>query len=352
MADEPALDLRDAVTAGGEKGLLGIALHPEFAANRKLYLRYSAPPRSGTPSGYSHTFVLAEFRATADGRSIRRDTERTVIEIPEPQANHNAGDLAFGPDGYLYVAVGDGGGANDRGGGHVEDWYDGVAGGNGQDVAENLLGSLLRLDVDARDGDRPYGVPDDNPLVGREGLDEHYAWGLRNPWRLAFDGDDLYVADVGQDRYEEVNLVERGGNYGWNVKEGTRCFGGDSCPDRTPDEVRGGEPLVDPIVAYPNARFKEAAVGGVAVVGGGVYRGDAIPGLEGAYVFGDLQADGQLFVARRPDGDGQWPTRTLPLTEAGRLTRLFSFARDADGELYVLGVGSRGGGVHRLVPAG
>jgi glucose/arabinose dehydrogenase len=353
VANEPALDLRDAVTAGGERGLLGIALHPEFADNRRLYLRYSTPARAGTPDGYSHTFVLAEFRATEDGTHIRRDTERTLLEIPEPQGNHNAGDLAFGPDGYLYVAVGDGGGAGDRGDGHVDDWYDAVGGGNGQDVTENRLGSLLRIDVDATTDDRPYAVPDDNPLVGRDGLDEHYAWGLRNPWRLSFDGDDCFVADVGQNRYEEVNLVERGGNYGWNVREGTHCFDANDCPDRTPDAVRGGEPLVDPIIEYPNARHRQAPVSGVAVVGGEVYRGSALAGLEGTYVFGDLQAGGTLFAATRPDGDGRWPTRTLPVADddADRLGRLFSVARDADGEVYVIGMGSRGGGVHRLVPA-
>jgi glucose/arabinose dehydrogenase len=196
LRDEPVLDLRDGVVAGGERGLLGLALHPEFEDTRRLFVRYSAPRRGGTPENYSHTFVLAEFRVSEDNRAVP-NSEQTILEIPEPQGNHNAGDVLFGPEGYLYVAVGDGGAGGDRGLGHVEDWYDAVEGGNGQDVTENLLGSLLRIDVDARDGDRPYGIPTDNPLVGREGLDEHYAWGLRNPWRMSFDGDDRYVADVG-----------------------------------------------------------------------------------------------------------------------------------------------------------
>jgi glucose/arabinose dehydrogenase len=350
LADEPTLDLRGAVTPGGERGLLGIALHPDFAENRRLYLRYSAPSRQGTPEGYSHTFVLAEFEAAADGRDVPKASERTVLEIPQPQGNHNAGDIAFGPDGYLYVAVGDGGAGGDLGDGHADDWYGANGGGNGQDVTENLLGSLLRIDVDRREADRGYGIPVDNPLVGQPGLDEHYAWGLRNPWRFAFDGEACYAADVGQNRFEEVNRIERGGNYGWNVKEGTHCFGSETCPDRTPDDVRGGEPLVDPVIEYPH---RGEPVSGISVIGGNIYRGDGLPGLVGTYVFGDLQADGTLFTATPEDGAGLWSTRTLPIADSDtdRLTRLFSFARDADGGLYALGVGSRGGAVLRLTSA-
>jgi glucose/arabinose dehydrogenase len=358
LRDDPFLDLRDVVETGSEKGLLGIALHPEFAENRRVFVRYSAPPRSGTPDDYSHTFVLAEFEASRDGLRARRDTERTVLEIPQPQPNHNAGSVVFGPDGHLYVGVGDGGGGGDQGTGHVDDWYDGVSGGNGQDVTENLLGSILRIDVDEREGGKGYGVPEDNPLVGTDGLDEHYAWGLRNPWRMSFDapeGDggtasggewDFYVADVGQSAYEEVNLVEAGGNYGWNVREATHCYGASSCPARTPDGVRGGEPLVDPVIEYPHSG---GDVSGVSVIGGYVYRGSAIPGLDGRYVFADLDTRGRLFVATRPDGDGLWPIRTVDV--AGGLDRVLSFGRDADGELYVLGSTGGQSGLHRVVPA-
>ena len=349
LRSEPLLDLRETVDFGGEKGLLGIELHPAFAENRRLFVRYSSPRREGTPSNYSHTFVLAEFEVREDGRRVRADSERTVLEIPQPQGNHNAGDLAFGPDGYLYVAVGDGGAGSDQGEGHVADWYDGVAGGNGQDVTENLLGSILRLDVDT--GERgDYGIPEDNPLVGREGLDEQFAWGLRNPYRMSFDGADLFAGDVGQSRYEEINLVTAGGNYGWNVREGAHCYEAEDCPTETPPDVRGGEPLVDPIVEYPHS---DAAVGGISVIGGYVYRGSAVEGLGGAYVFGDLQANGRLFVATRPDEGRTWPTRAVPLTEGAseRLQRILSFGRDSDGEVYVLGLGSEGGAVHRLVAA-
>ncbi|MFC7007419.1 PQQ-dependent sugar dehydrogenase [Halalkalicoccus salilacus] len=245
--DEPLLDLSEAVMTGGERGLLGIALHPEFSEDRRLFVRYSAEPRSGTPSDYSHTFVLAEFQVSEDGRRAEPASERAVLEIPQPRERHNAGDLAFGPNGHLYVPVGDSAAAPDLA------WQGPGTGGYAQDVTENLLGSVLRIDVDDRAEGEGYSVPADNPLVGREGLDEHYAWGFRNPWRLSFDGSDLYVADVGKDHFEEVNLVERGGNYGWNVKEGTHCFQVDDCPDETPENVRGGEPLLDPIVEYSHS---------------------------------------------------------------------------------------------------
>ena len=349
LRSEPFLDVRDSVEFGGEKGLLGLALHPDFAENRRLYVRYSAPRRSGTPSNYSHTFVLAEFRATADGRRVNRETERTILEIPEPQANHNAGDIAFGPDGYLYVTVGDGGAGGDQGSGHADDWYAAVGGGNGQDVTENLLGSILRLDVDERADGKPYAIPEDNPLVGRDGLDEHYAWGLRNPWRFSFDGEDLFVGDVGQNRYEEIDLVERGGNYGWNVKEASHCYRANECPSETPEDVRGGERLVDPIVEYPHSGD---GVSGISVIGGYVYRGSALPALQGTYLFGDLRTQGRLFAATRPEDGGRWPVRVLDVADGdrGNVEQLLSFGRDADGEVYVLGIGREGGGIHRVVP--
>ncbi|MFC7213851.1 PQQ-dependent sugar dehydrogenase [Saliphagus sp. GCM10025334] len=351
VQDDPVLDLRDTVETEGEKGLLGIALHPDFPADRRLFVRYSAPLREGMPENYSHTFVLAAFEVAEDGARARRDSERSILEIPQPRDLHNGGDLAFGPDGYLYVSVGDSGESPEG------VWYDGPGGGNGQDVTENLLGSVLRLDVDTRTDDQGYVVPEDNPLVGRDGLDEHYAWGFRNPWRLSFDGEDLYVADVGQNRFEEVNLVEKGGNYGWNVKEGTHCYKADDCPDRTPDHVRGGEPLRDPIVEYPH---EGDPISGVSVVGGYVYRGSTLSELDGRYVFGDFIPEGRLFVAAPPDdvdtdvdadADGLWRTAALELADAEKLTRALSFGRDEDGEVYVLGTGSEGGGLFQIVPA-
>ncbi len=347
LRSEPLLDLRDAVTTGSEMGLLGLALHPEFESNRRLFVRYSAPPREGTPSGFSHTFVLAEFRVTEDGRDARTGSERTVLTIPEPQSNHNAGSIVFGPDGYLYVGVGDGGAGGDQGRGHVSDWYDAVPGGNGQDVTDNLLGSILRIDVDGSHGETGYAIPEDNPLVGTPGLDEHFAWGFRNPWRLAFDGDDLYAGDVGQNWFEEVDVVQNGGNYGWNVKEGTHCYGAEGCPDATPSSVRDGEPLLSPVIEYPQ---QGGDVSGISVITGNVYRGHALPGLRERFVFGDYRANGRLFVATHRS-EGLWPAQVLPVVDddAGKLAQIFAFQRHGN-EMYVLGSGNSGGGVHRIRP--
>lgn len=348
LRSEPLLDLRDTVATGYEMGLLGIALHPEFETNRRLFVRYSAPSREGTPSGFSHTFVLAEFRVTEGGREVRTGSEQTILTIAEPQPNHNAGSIVFGPDGYLYVGVGDGGAGGDQGRGHVSDWYEAVPGGNGQDVTDNLLGSILRINIDGSQGETAYAIPDDNPLVGTPGLDEHFAWGFRNPWRLAFDGTDLYAGDVGQDRFEEVDLVQNGGNYGWNVKEGTHCYGADSCPDATPSSVRGGEPLLSPVIEYPQ---QEGDVSGISVIPGNIYRGQALPGLREQFVFADYRANGRLFVAT-PRSEGLWPVQVLPVTDddAGKLAQIFAFQRQGN-EMYVLGSGNNDGGVHRLQPA-
>ncbi|ELZ20924.1 PQQ-dependent sugar dehydrogenase [Natrinema limicola] len=363
LEDEPFLDISDQLVEFmefDERGLLGLAFHPEFADNGQFYVRYSSPPRDGTPEEYDHTFVLSEFQtASDDNATADPDSERVILEIPEPQFNHNSGNICFGPDGYLYVGTGDGGGANDTGTGHVDDWYDENDGGNGQDTQENLLGAILRIDVDQEGETTPYAIPDDNPLVDQEGeLGEHYAWGFRNPWGMSFtDGGELLAADVGQNLFESVNHVQRGGNYSWNVKEGTHCFSTEmpseppqNCPQRTPEDVRGGEPLLDPVIEYPHevsvlepelgaengggnetdagnettsgtetAAGNETASGtgvggegvsggqiGVSVTGGSLYEGGEISDLEGTYVFGDWSIDGQnpgtVFLARPPEG--------------------------------------------------
>jgi glucose/arabinose dehydrogenase len=323
------LDITDqlAPDLGFEMGLLGLALHPDFPDDDRLFLRYSAPAGPETPSGYSHDFVLAAFAVAADLSAVSSTPETELLRIPQPQGNHNAGDIAFGPAGLCYVAVGDGGAAGDQGRGHASDWYDAVAGGNGQDVTENLLGSILRIDVDqGGPADEAYAVPADNPLVGETGLDEQYAWGFRNPWRFSFGPEGrLFVADVGQNRFEEVNVVRKGGNYGWNVREGTACFSASDCPDTTP----GGAPLEPPIIEYPH---DGEPVSGISVIGGYLYNGTAIPSLEGTYVFGDYRADGRLFLATEGD-DGQWETASITLDGIG--SRIYSFGRDASGELLV-----------------
>ncbi|PCR90230.1 PQQ-dependent sugar dehydrogenase [Natrinema ejinorense] len=337
LQEDPFLDVSDQLVEFqefDERGLLGLAFHPEFEDNGRFFVRYSSPPREGTPEGYDHTFVLSEFATADEDRSTADpESERTILEVPEPQFNHNAGPIAFGPEGYLYVATGDGGGANDADEGHVEDWYDENEGGNGQDTEENLLGGILRLDVDTETDERAYGIPDDNPLVDAEGhLDEYYAWGMRNPWGgMSFTDDgEFLMADVGQNLFESVNHVQRGGNYSWNVKEGTHCFStetpsepADDCPDSTPDDVRGGEELLDPVLEYPHdleilesdgaeeddedTEESDGAIG-VSITGGYRYVDGDIDDLEGTYVFGDWSQDGEspgtLFLARPPEG---WP---------------------------------------------
>ena len=352
---DPFLDLGDRVvdvSGYTEMGLLGLAFHPNYAVNGRIFVRYSAPKRSGTPENYSHTFVVAEFQADPAAGTVDVASETAILELPQPQGNHNAGALAFGPDGYLYVATGDGGRAADQGTGHADDWYDAVAGGNGQDLTANLLGSMLRIDVDGsatvRGEQRNYAIPDDNPLVDGDGFAELYAWGFRNPWRFSFGPDGrLFAGDVGQNRYEEVDIVEKGGNYGWNVREGTHCFRADSCPAETPD----GDPLIDPIIEYSHSG---EGITGVTVIGGYRYGGDEIPDLQGKYVFADWRAGGTLFVATESN-DGQWPVQPLPVQgEFG--SNVLSFGRTSEGELLVCttekGVAEgRTGAVYRLESA-
>jgi glucose/arabinose dehydrogenase len=349
-----------------ERGLLGLAFHPNFADNRKFYIHFSAKSRPGTPENFTHTQVIAEFTANEDVTGVVADSQRTVLEIPSPYYTHNGGAIVFGPDEYLYIGIGNGGGALESPK-QPNDWYGANLGGNGQDITENLMGSVLRIDVDGRDGDRAYGIPDDNPLVGKEGLDEQYAWGFRNPWRIGFSNGMLTAADVGQNRYEEVNVVRKGGNYGWNVREGGQCFvatkGKDSfrqnCPTNTPSNVRGGEPLIDPVIQYPHTYETEGV--GVAVIGGYTYQNATIPALQDRYVFGDYSKNGQprgsLFAATPVEGDS-WSVEEISIgnSENGELNAyLLCVARDNDGELYALttdnlGVKGETGAVHRLRP--
>jgi glucose/arabinose dehydrogenase len=360
LRDEPFLDLRDQLAElVGERGFLGLAPHPNYAQNRRFYVRYSAPLADDAPDGFSHTEILSEFEANEDGTSARPDSERVLLEVHEPRKVHNGGAVAFGPDGYLYTSYGDGGSPRDAGPGHASDWYERNRGGNGQDVTENLLGSILRIDVDSQERDKPYGIPDDNPLVGKAGLDEHYAWGFRNPWRMGFSNGDLYVADVGQNRYEEIDRVVKGGNYGWNVREGTHCYGTESlsdmpetCPTATAPDVRGGEPLRGPVIEYPHARNGETI--GISVIGGYLYDG-AIDALDGKFVFGDYSKEGgprgSLFAATSTQ-QGLWDIEQVQVegAEGGAVEGyLIAIARDADGELFALtSAGELGGAVNRI----
>lgn len=368
---EPFLDVRSRLVPlrprYDERGLLGVAFHPNYAANGRFFVYYSAPLRPNAPAGYDHTNRLSEFRVSADRNRADAASERILLEMDQPQFNHNGGTIAFGPDGYLYLSIGDGGGANDVGLGHVEDWYEQNPGGNGQDLEQNLLGSILRIDVN---GGSPYRAPSDNPFVGRPGQDEVYAYGFRNPYRFSFDMGGtraLIVADAGQNLWEEVSVVTRGGNYGWNVKEGTHCFDARNArqiPAQCPSTGPGGVPLIDPVIEFAHTGNPAGGGLGVVVVGGYIYRGSAIRGLRGHYIFGSWsrsfrQPDGSVFVAT-PQAAGQWPMRELSLgtDQGGRLNRyVLGFGQDAAGEVYVLtsdmtGPSGTTGRVFRLVPAG
>lgn len=373
-AEKPFLDLRPEMTqlnqGMDERGLLGLALHPQFLSNLRFYVVYSAPLRAGAPPKWDHTERLSEFRAADESLSFADPaSERVLLEIDEPDWNHNSGRIAFGPDGYLYCAVGDGGAPNDmgdeaRGRGHPPEGF-------GQSL-DTLLGKVLRLDVDRGS---PYAIPPDNPFAdGKKGRPEIFAYGLRNPWGLSFDrggNRDLIVTDVGQDRWEEINVIVKGGNYGWRLREGFDGFDPDnprSAPTDAISVAADGRPFVDPVYVYRTRRGRDADSDayGVTITGGHVYRGKAFPSLVGRYVFADWSrhmgfADGTLLVATIPppgSDDPRWSVEPLALSgfPDGRIKAfIWALGEDADGELYVLTNGAnmvRGdrGKIFKLVP--
>ncbi len=291
------LDLTESVRFGGERGLLSIALHPDFESEPYLFVYYT--PRD------DEVTRLSRFRM-ADGAAIAA-TELTVLEIPQPFSNHNGGAVRFGPDGMLYLGIGDGGSANDP--------YE-----HGQN-RETLLGAIIRIDVDDIDADTPYRIPTDNPFLGIGGVrPEIFAYGLRNPWRMAFDAESglLWVGDVGQNRVEEIAIVGPGENHGWNIFEGDECF-------RSESDCEALTNAVMPVATYGHDE-------GCSVTGGEVYRGGAIPALTGAYVFGDY-CSGLVWGLRPDDGARTGWVREVLLEHDGPIA---SFARDRDGEIYVL----------------
>lgn len=282
---ETILDLRSRVEYGGEQGLLGLAFHPTDPD--RTFLHYSAAGSGDT--------VLEEFDLTT-GESVG-----VVLTVAQPAGNHNGGMIAFGPDGMLYVGLGDGGGANDQ--------YR-----HGQN-RDSLLGAILRIDVDSA---FPYAIPADNPFATDGGAPEVWAYGLRNPWRFSFDGDDLWIGDVGQGEWEEVSMVsiDQGGhNLGWSVYEGTHCFGAAALC--VPDG------FTMPVFEYSHDG------GRCSITGGYVYRGSAVPGLAGAYLFGDW-CTGEVMGLRIGDGDAV-EHRIFPV-DAPRIT---SFGVGPDGEVYL-----------------
>jgi len=355
LLDQPFLDLRDRMVPldpqYDERGLLGLAFHPGFGSNGRVFVYYSIPLRPNAPKEWDHTNRLSEFKISADDPNrVDPASEKVLLEDDHPYLNHNGGTIAFGPDKYLYLSIGDGGNKNDIGIGHTP----GI--GNGQDITK-LEGKILRLDVDRGSG---YRSPPDNPFVGKRGLNEIFAYGFRNPYRFSFDmggTHQLFVGDAGQDLFEEVDIATKGGNYGWHIKEGTHCFNPqdeEHPPATCPNTGAMGEPLIDPVIQYNHPEEAEAdaaqakkqdAIVGEAVVGGYVYRGEALPQFAGQYIFGDLstdaaQPDGTLIAAKpNENGQGLWNLRELKIAGSsdGRLHHyIVGFGQDAVGEVYVL----------------
>ncbi len=311
------------VNANSEGGLLGMAFHPDWATNRFVYLSFT----EGSPM----VSTVARFTSNDGGFTLTPGTRANIIRVPQPAGldNHKGGNIAFGPDGLLYLGLGDGGG-----GGDPES--------TAQDTTD-LLGSMLRLDVD---GGTPYAIPPDNPFASGAICDQRahtvasgncaeiYAWGLRNPWRWSFDSasatPDLWLGDVGQGEFEEIDRVERGGNYGWDCREGSATF---SSPAASCSTATG---LIDPVHQYGRAL-------GFSVTGGYVYRGSAIPSLVGHYVFADF-GSGRIWRLV-PSGGGFTAEELLDTSLS-----IASFGQGNDGELYVVDI--TGGGLHKIVPAG
>ena len=333
-----------------ERGLLGIAFSPDYKTNGKFYLFYTAPPRAGSPvpgdpgSTWNNLTRISEFTVSAADPNVADiNSERILVEDDHPYLNHNGGTLAFGPDGFLYISIGDGGNSDDVGNGHVPDWYAPNVGGNGQDIYANLMGNILRIDVNGS----PYNIPADNPFVGTSAKQEIYAYGFRNPFRFSFDmagTHQLIVGDEGQSLYEELDDVKKGGNYGWNVKEGTHCFNTDndlteraSCP--IVDSA--GQPLIDPVLELVNTSNPAGGGIGIAIIGGFVYRGTALPDWEGKYIFGMLSVDGsatgKVFEADMTS-TGMWTYSGVNFDSltSNLGTYLKSFGQDQSGEIYLL----------------
>jgi len=301
------LDLRDVVLrAGNEEGLLGLAFHPDYAENGKFYVYYSTEPRSS---------VVAAFRVSPDDadRALRESEER-LLQIDQPFENHNGGSLKFGPDGYLYIGLGDGGLRDDP--------HD-----NAQSLG-SLLGKILRIDVDDRDEGLAYSIPRDNPFVDRpDARGEIWAYGFRNIWRLGFDrkSGDLWAADVGQDRFEEVNRIERGGNYGWNIREGMHDF--------QPNTPAKPAELIEPLAEYFRGE-------GQSITGGFVYQGDRLPDLRGRYVYGDYLS-GNVWALKL---DEHKRVEKLQKAAATGL-QIAAFGEDRAGEMYLCAFD---GGIYRM----
>lgn len=308
LLQKPFLDISGKMDNIGdgysEKGLLGIAFHPKYVSNGFFYIYYSA---TSVTKGMNHKSRIAAYHVSANP-DVAANDEKVLLEIEEPESNHNGGQLCFGPDGYLYIGTGDGGGAGDKHG----------TSGNGQNL-NTLLGKILRIDVNA---EGTYTIPSDNPFVNKEGLDEIYAYGLRNPWRFSFDRQQgtLFCADVGQNEYEEVDIIEKGRNYGWRIMEGNHCY--------NPSKNCTTTGLALPIAEYGHSEGK-------SIIGGYVYRGTKAEEMLGNYIFGDWT--GKIFMLLKSTASNQWERRTLNVKGVDGGFYINSFGEGADGTLYVLG---------------
>lgn len=326
LLDQPLLDLKSKLVklsgAYDERGLLGIATHPNFSINKKLYVYYSGP----TPNqGIDHQSFLSEFTVSLNPLRIDLATERILLKIDQPESNHNGGEIKFGPDGFLYVGLGDGGGAGDK---HGEI-------GNGQKL-NTYLGKILRIDVNTN---QSYLIPSDNPFVAdKMAKPEIWAYGFRNPWRFSFDKNSgqLFVADVGQNKYEEVNIVEKGGNYGWKIMEGNHCY--------DPEDNCNKKGLITPIFEYEHSE-------GISVTGGYVYNGKEHSRLIGKYIFADWI--GPMFFLEKVGNVWKMGNIELLNKPEGDL-KILGFAEDKNAELYILTnqeVGPKGanGAIYKLI---
>ncbi|MBI4427748.1 MAG: PQQ-dependent sugar dehydrogenase [Ignavibacteriales bacterium] len=294
------LDIQDSVySVDNEQGLLGLAFHPRFSENHHLFVNYTAKTNART--------MIARYTVSGTNPdSVDKNTRLVILEINQPYSNHNGGGLAFGPDGYLYIGTGDGG-----------------SGGDPDNRAQNnadLLGKFLRLNIDSSHAGKNYAIPPDNPLVGNTTgyREEIFAWGLRNPWRFSFDSVTgwLWAADVGQSAWEEIDIIEKGKNYGWRIMEGFRCYNPPTGCDQTG-------------LTLPVWEYGHNATGGFSVTGGYVYRGSVIPALQGKYVYADFGSGRIWFLSY----DGTNPASNELFKESG--LGISSFGLDESGELYL-----------------
>ncbi len=314
LLPQPFLDITSMVDHGSamysEKGLLGIAFHPQYKTNGKFYVYYSAPT---SVKGMDNKSVIAEYSVSSSNPDAATNNGRIVLEIQEPESNHNGGCLQFGPDGFLYIGVGDGGGGGDKHGSN----------GNGQNT-QTLLGKILRIDINAETG---YKIPPDNPFINTQSKQEIFAYGLRNPWRFSFDKKTgkLFCADVGQNEWEEIDIIENGKNYGWRIMEGKHCY--------NPSSNCNMSGLTLPIAEYGHDEGK-------SVTGGYVYRGAKASDVDGKYIFADWT--GKFFMLSQNQSTNEWNRYNLTLKNFSGEFYVNSFGEDESGELYALGQSSIG----------